>query len=516
MQGLFQSSPVLTALASNKTFTNSILNYTIYPSRSEERYGMNVLGFPLNDSFTDLSTLNYVVYQSYYGFSSSLFDRHILPSRATFYSNYLDYQQEIDNKVIDWLNYNGLIQLQGSLQAKFKSGSPTTDPNNLFKTLISQGSLVELNCSVTGTLNGTVYSKSDLALYFGDFTFNYTISSLIDYWTVNSLDSVNLDNPIVHQDQDFILISASKFSITSNVNLTTFAHLNTTGNIGFRGTSSFLTTIDPFTDSETLYAVKNTITNISIITFIGIMLGVIIMKWKSRPKWTPRVTERIEREQAERASNFIEAYPPNTEFMELTKLPTFTLLNIKDYEFYEPVPQVIVGGLYGNGKQRIKIKARQVVTLQTNKMLNQVGISPPPSYESTELPECFYSLRIDQIDKDAIVGIGFATRPYPPFRLPGTEDISIGYHSSGSILYNKTKIDAPKAQQNSVIGVGYRRVERIRVYNHVIYDFVFFFVVDGVRIGDEFICDGEKFYPTLGTNGNCKLLVDFGSTNVFE
>ncbi|KAJ3269203.1 Rsp5p-dependent ubiquitination, sorting of cargo proteins at the multivesicular body [Terramyces sp. JEL0728] len=511
MHGLFQSSPIVAALASNNTYSNSVLNHTVYPTQTEQRFGLNVIGFPFNQSFTGLSTMNNVLYQSFFGLDSSVFDRHVSPIRATFYSNYDEFQADFRMQVDDYINFNGHVNLEGTISAKFKGGQ-----NLVFQDLLLQGKLVEFNCTLSGNANGTLFSKSDLALYFGDFDVNLNTNSTINTYYLNSTDEIQLETPAIQTRGEFIFISSSKFTINSYINLTAFTHFDTASMVKFAGTSSFLTTIDPFSSIEAIYKLKNTIINICIIFFILAMLAVIITKWRSKPKWTTRTIERDERDQQERAGNFLESYPPNTELVELTKMPTFSLLNIKEYEFTEPIPKVIVGGLYGNGKQRIQVKSRQVVTLQTNRMLTEVGILPPPSFESTELPERYYSVTIDQMDKDTIIGVGFATRPYPPFRLPGMEDISIAYHTSGNILHNKTRFAAPVARRGSIIGVGYRRIERIRVERHVIYDLVLFFVVDGVRIGDEFVCDGEKVYPTVGTNGNCKLLVDFGSANVFE
>lgn len=112
------------------------------------------------------------------------------------------------------------------------------------------------------------------------------------------------------------------------------------------------------------------------------------------------------------------------------------------------------------------------------------------------------------------LSIGFATKPYPFFRLPGRHRFSVGYDSNGDRRYNQPfKLDPktgagifPKMQKGDVIGIGYRtRTGTI------------FFTRNGKKLSESKIGGHIKnfknlnIYPIIGSNHKCKIQVNMGS-----
>ncbi|OWB63785.1 hypothetical protein B5S29_g4794 [[Candida] boidinii] len=115
---------------------------------------------------------------------------------------------------------------------------------------------------------------------------------------------------------------------------------------------------------------------------------------------------------------------------------------------------------------------------------------------------------------ESILSIGFATKPYPFFRLPGRNRFSISYDSNGDRRYNQPfKLDSktglkifPKILKGDVIGIGYRtRTGTI------------FFTRNGKKLSETKIGGHIKnfknlnIYPIIGSNNKCKIQVNMGS-----
>jgi hypothetical protein len=101
------------------------------------------------------------------------------------------------------------------------------------------------------------------------------------------------------------------------------------------------------------------------------------------------------------------------------------------------------------------------------------------------------------------LSVGLTTKPYPLFRLPGFHRHSLAYGSDGSRRHNQPFTPAlygPEYVQGDVIGIGYRpRTGTI------------FFTRNGKKLDD--VAHGLKaqnFFPTVGSNGPCRVHVNFG------
>ena len=101
------------------------------------------------------------------------------------------------------------------------------------------------------------------------------------------------------------------------------------------------------------------------------------------------------------------------------------------------------------------------------------------------------------------VAIGLATKPYPPFRLPGLSRHSVAYHSSGDKCYNypfTASTFGPVLKEGDVLGVGYRpRTGTV------------FFTRNGRKLEDAFIgLSRYNLFPTIGADGPCSVHVNLG------
>lgn len=107
------------------------------------------------------------------------------------------------------------------------------------------------------------------------------------------------------------------------------------------------------------------------------------------------------------------------------------------------------------------------------------------------------------LPESTTVAVGLATKPYPPFRLPGLSRYSVAYHSNGDKLHNYPFTAAPfgpSLKEGDVLGVGYRpRTGTV------------FFTRNGRKTEDAFIgLSRWNLFPTIGADGPCSVHVNLG------
>eukprot|EP01135_Chromosphaera_perkinsii_P004252 Nk52_evm4s273 gene=Nk52_evmTU4s273 len=137
-----------------------------------------------------------------------------------------------------------------------------------------------------------------------------------------------------------------------------------------------------------------------------------------------------------------------------------------------------------------------------------------PSSDSCSVRSGGRSARSQQMKENGFttrIAIGMGTKPYPPFRLPGVDLYSIGFHSHNGHVYNDDpfggfEYDAPFGV-GDVIGCGY--VEKLmngRMYQN------YFFTKNGEFLGIAATLTelyGGSF-ACIGADGDCELEVNFG------
>jgi len=121
-----------------------------------------------------------------------------------------------------------------------------------------------------------------------------------------------------------------------------------------------------------------------------------------------------------------------------------------------------------------------------------------------KLNEVYYwEVKMFDLPQTTTVAVGLATKPYPPFRLPGQNPFSVAYHSTGDKCYNypfNASPFGPTLKEGDVLGVGYRpRTGTV------------FFTRNGRKMEDAFIgLNRHNLFPTIGADGPCSVHVNFG------
>ncbi|KAL2312119.1 SPRY domain-containing protein [Schizosaccharomyces pombe] len=144
---------------------------------------------------------------------------------------------------------------------------------------------------------------------------------------------------------------------------------------------------------------------------------------------------------------------------------------------------------YVKNKTELSFLGNEECCMQTNLPLQRIN-------------EVYYfEVKLLDVPIDTLVSIGLATKPYPPFRLPGWNFWSTAYVSDGTRRSNSPFTGKPYSsfyQQGDVIGVGYKpKCNRI------------FFTRNGRRCA-ELPCTYRNLYPTVGAIGPCTLHVNLG------
>ncbi|KAH6917330.1 endosome protein [Coprinopsis sp. MPI-PUGE-AT-0042] len=121
-----------------------------------------------------------------------------------------------------------------------------------------------------------------------------------------------------------------------------------------------------------------------------------------------------------------------------------------------------------------------------------------------KLNEVYYwEVKMFDLPETTNVAVGLATKPYPPFRLPGHSRFSVGYHSNGDKSHNypfTATPFGPQLKEGDVLGCGYRpRTGTV------------FYTRNGRKMEDAFIgLNRWNLFPTIGADGPCSVHVNLG------
>ncbi|KAJ1972046.1 hypothetical protein H4R35_004893 [Dimargaris xerosporica] len=111
---------------------------------------------------------------------------------------------------------------------------------------------------------------------------------------------------------------------------------------------------------------------------------------------------------------------------------------------------------------------------------------------------------------DTVVAVGLASKPYPPFRLPGWNPESVGYHSDdGHKFYNDPMGGRPYGPTFGRSGDAIE-VEYTTASGQVVYS------VNGRSLGPAFFNVRGPLYPTIGADGPCQLQVQYLPSQLAE
>ncbi|KAF9229343.1 SPRY-domain-containing protein [Gyrodon lividus] len=209
-------------------------------------------------------------------------------------------------------------------------------------------------------------------------------------------------------------------------------------------------------------------------------------------RWLESVSEPVRRSYLT-AKDYQLQYPPNSEPTDIT-LSQFLSIQEKGVSAwcFEPDYETI---------NSLLVHARTEITFL-----------PDPSSASSvqsnlplpKLNEVYYwEVKMFDLPETTTVAVGLATKPYPPFRLPGLNRHSVAYHSNGDKSYNYPFTAAPLGpvlKEGDVLGVGYRpRTGSV------------FFTRNGRKMEDAFVgLTRYNLFPTIGADGPCSVHVNLG------
>eukprot|EP00126_Sphaerothecum_destruens_P012495 Sdes_comp21413_c0_seq1m20047 len=119
----------------------------------------------------------------------------------------------------------------------------------------------------------------------------------------------------------------------------------------------------------------------------------------------------------------------------------------------------------------------------------------------------YFEITVASILEESRFSIGFASKPYPFFRLPGLDRYSIAYNSdTGHLSFNGSYFgDGSPLKVGDIVGCG--------IGNEFEGRQTFFFTLNGVRLPSDLETSDliGRHFATLGAFGGCTLHVNWGS-----
>ncbi|BFZ59379.1 Protein ssh4 [Saitoella coloradoensis] len=190
-----------------------------------------------------------------------------------------------------------------------------------------------------------------------------------------------------------------------------------------------------------------------------------------------------------RAKAYQQQNPPESVPTDIS-LSQYLSIQEKGVSAWEFVPDLEVANCFVEARTEIQFYDREC-SVQTN--------LPIPKQNEVY----YWEAKMYDLPESTVVSVGLTTKPYPLFRLPGWNRISLAYTSAGHRLLSNPFRPTPllKLTQGDVIGIGYRpRTGSV------------FFTRNGRKTeGPEL--HGYKtvnLFPTVGANGPCSVHVNFG------
>ncbi|VDB99687.1 unnamed protein product [Peniophora sp. CBMAI 1063] len=209
-------------------------------------------------------------------------------------------------------------------------------------------------------------------------------------------------------------------------------------------------------------------------------------------RWLESVSEN-ERRNYLRAKEYQMQYPPNSAQTDIT-LSQFLSIQEKGVSAWSFDPDYeMISSLLVHARTELTFlpDPASATSVQSN--------LPLP-----KLNEVYYwEVKMFDLPETTNVAIGLATKPFPPFRLPGHARYSVAYHSNGDKSHNYpfTNVSySAMLKEGDVLGIGYRPRSG-----------TVFFTRNGRKLEDAFVGLGSwNLFPTIGADGPCSLHVNLG------
>lgn len=201
--------------------------------------------------------------------------------------------------------------------------------------------------------------------------------------------------------------------------------------------------------------------------------------------------DELSRQEYLRAKSFVQANPPESVPTDIS-LSQFLAIQEKGVSAWEFEAELEIANCFVEARTEIEF-FDSVCSVQSN--------LPVPKQNEVY----YWEAKMLEKPENTLVAVGFSTKPYPMFRLPGWHKHSLSYTSTGHRRYNQPFEPTPYGPaflQGDVVGVGYRpRTGTV------------FFTRNGKRLED--VVHGLKtlnLFPTVGADGPCTVHVNFGQS----
>lgn len=209
-------------------------------------------------------------------------------------------------------------------------------------------------------------------------------------------------------------------------------------------------------------------------------------------RWLESVSEPVRRAYA-RAKEYQLQYPPNSLPTDIT-LSQFLSIQEKGVSAwcFEPDYETV---------NSLLVHARTEITFLPDPASSSCVQSNLPLPKLNEV--YYWEVKMFDLPLSTTVSVGLATKPYPPFRLPGLNRHSVAYHSNGDKSHNYPFTAAPfgpPLKEGDVLGIGYRpRTGTV------------FYTRNGRKTEDAFVgLSRWNLFPTIGADGPCSVHVNLG------
>ncbi|KAJ5786641.1 SPla/RYanodine receptor SPRY [Penicillium pulvis] len=190
-----------------------------------------------------------------------------------------------------------------------------------------------------------------------------------------------------------------------------------------------------------------------------------------------------------RAKAFVQANPPESMQTDIS-LSQFLAIQEKGVSAWEFQAELEIANCFVEGRTEIEFFDSEC-SVQTN--------LPVPKQNEVY----YWEAKIYDKPESTMIGVGFTTKPYPLFRMPGFHKTSVAYQSTGHRRHNQPFEPSPYGPpllQGDVIGVGYRPRSG-----------TIFFTRNGKKLEDvAHNYRNQNLFPTVGANGPCSVHVNFG------
>ncbi|KAG7450459.1 SPRY-domain-containing protein [Guyanagaster necrorhizus] len=209
-------------------------------------------------------------------------------------------------------------------------------------------------------------------------------------------------------------------------------------------------------------------------------------------RWLESVPENARRDYV-RARDYQLQYPPNSLPTDIT-LSQFLSIQEKGVSAwcFEPDYETV---------NSLLVHARTEITFLPDPASSSCVQSNLPLPKLNEV--YYWEIKMFDLPPTTNVAVGLATKPYPPFRLPGQSRYSVAYLSNGDKSHNypftASSFNA-SLKEGDILGVGYRpRTGTV------------FFTRNGRKLDDAYVgLNRFNLFPTIGADGPCSVHVNLG------